>query len=368
MQTRTTNRTKEAARRAAPPNEEIRNRSLPTGQVLVGDALERLRELPSASIDTVVTSPPYFRLRDYGVTGQIGTELSIDEWVARLRAVLVEVARVLKPEGTLWLNLGDTYARRHAHGAEPKSLLLGPERLILALVREDGWRLRNKIIWAKPNPMPAPVADRLSGTWEPLYLLARSSRYYFDLDAIRVPARSQLRRPSRTKGGPKYSLAPRQRPNWAGPYTGTNSGLARMKARGQTAHPLGKNPGDVWTLATAAYRGAHFAVFPEALAERPLLAACPERVCVTCGAAWQRAAAAQHLGNTAIRGALGKSCGCSDATWQPGVVLDPFFGAGTVGVVAERLGRRWLGIELNPQFAQLAQERITSRHEIRRTA
>jgi hypothetical protein len=133
-----------------------------------------------------------------------------------------------------------------------------------------------------------------------------------------------------------------------------------MKARGVTSHPLGKNPGDVWTVPTASYRGAHFATFPEALIERPLKATCPERVCATCGLAWRRADAAHYLGSLAVLGTLRKSCGCDRREWQPGVVLDPFFGAGTVGVVAERLNRRWLGVELNTKFVQQALRRIES--------
>ncbi len=330
---------------------------LPTGQILVGDAVTRLRELPAGSVDTVVTSPPYFMLRNYGVDGQIGLEGTVEDWVQALLAVLREVARVLKPGGSLWLNIGDTYARHERHGALPKGLVLAPERLLLALISE-GWMVRNKVVWAKPNPMPASVQDRLSTTWEPLYLLTRDRRYLFDLDAIRVPARSQLNHPTTAGSGTKYGMRSKARPHWSGPLAGSNSGLEQMKARGVSSHPLGKNPGDVWTIATAAYRGAHFATFPEALVERPLLATCPERVCQGCGAAWRRARVVRSLGSLAVLGALRKSCGCVDRAWQSGIVLDPFMGAGTVGVVAERLHRRWIGIELNPDFAQLATRRI----------
>lgn len=326
-------------------------------KVLVGDAVKRLRQLPDASVDTVVTSPPYFLLRDYGVAGQIGLEHSVDGWVGHLAAVLAEVQRVLKPHGSVWLNLGDTYARQPGQGAPAKSLVLGPEKLLLAL-SETGWVVRNKVVWAKPNPLPASVRDRLNTTWEPLFLLTRHKDYFFDLDAIRVPARSTLTGPTVAGPATKYGVRAKGRPAWSGPLAGNNSGLEKMKARGLASHPLGKNPGDVWTIPTAAYRGAHFATFPEALVERPLKATCPERVCRSCGTAWRRAPIERHLGSLAVLGTLRKSCGCDDQTWQPGLVLDPFIGAGTVAVVAERLNRRWLGIELNPEFARQARRRI----------
>jgi len=342
-----------------PTHDHPQHTLLAGGQILVGDALDRLRELPAASVDTVVTSPPYFRLRNYGVEGQIGAEETVDGWVIALVSVLDEVARVLKPEGALWLNLGDTYSRRPDHGAAPKGLVLAPERLLLAL-NQRGWSCRNKVIWAKPNPMPASVKDRLSATWEPLYLLTRSKAYFFDLDAIRVDGRSSRLKPTKVGAHTKHGATGPERPSWAGPNAGNNSGLSAMKARGQSTHPLGKNPGDVWQIATAAYRGAHFATFPEALVERPLRATCPERVCTTCGTAWRRAPYIEALGKVAVAGALRKSCGCGSRDWHPGTVLDPFLGAGTVAVVASRLGRRWIGIELNPAYARIAEDRIAT--------
>jgi DNA modification methylase len=308
-----------------------------------------------------VTSPPYFRLRNYMADGQIGLEPSVDEWVDALLRVMREVGRVLKPAGSVWLNLGDTFSRSPKHGARPKSLVLAPEKLLLAL-EADGWLIRNKVVWAKPNGMPASVRDRLACRWEPVFLLTRRPDYFFDLDAIRVPATSTLNRPARLGKTAKYASRDGKRPAWSGPAAGVNSGLDAMKARGETSHPLGKNPGDWWVIPTASYRGAHFATFPEALVERPVKATCPERVCRTCGTAWRRAEAARDLGSLAVLGTLRKSCGCADRAWQPGVVLDPFFGAGTVGVVAERLGRRWLGVELNTDFAQQARDRITTAH------
>ena len=255
------------------------------------------------------------------------------------------LAEVLRPEGTFWLNLGDAYSRHLRYGSPPSSLLLGPERLALALTQR-GWVLRNKIVWAKTNPQPSSVVDRLTATWESVYLFAQSPHYWFDLDAVRVPHRS---RPPRSPTKTDHPTSP---PPWAGPLAGTNSGLSRLKAAGRPGHRLGKNPGDVWSHATAGYRGAHFAVFPESLIERPILAGCPERVCEACGRGWRR-----HTSEPDHPGILEPQCNC-EAPWRRGLVLDPFFGSGTVGVVAKRLGREWLGIELNPNFARLAHKRI----------
>jgi DNA modification methylase len=297
-----------------------------------------------------VTSPPYFALRNYGMVGQLGLEPSVDEWVGNLIVVVDEMARVLVPTGSLWLNLGDSYSRSPTHGALPKSLVLAPERLLLALA-ERGWIVRNKVVWAKPNPMPASVGDRLTATWEPLYLLVRSARYFFDLDAIRVPHRS-TRQPSRKQ--PRTSTGPA---SWAGPLAGDQAGLARLHAAGRAGHPLGKNPGDVWSLPTANFRGGHHATFPEGLVERPIRATCPDRVCRACDLPWRRARPGRALGHLAVAQSVEPACACC-AGWRRGVVLDPFIGSGTTGVVAERLGRDWLGIELNPSFAAIAMQRI----------
>jgi site-specific DNA-methyltransferase (adenine-specific) len=307
--------------------------TLPRNTILTGDAATVLRSLPDASVDCVITSPPYYQLRNYGVVGQLGLEPTVDDWVAGLGQVFAEVSRVLKPAGALWINLGDSFSTHGRYGAPPKGLLLAPERLMLALAR-DGWLVRNKVIWAKPNPMPSSVGDRLSLTYEVVCLLVRSRRYWFDLDAIREPHRSRSARQARSSVGPA--------PEWIGPLAGRHSGLQRARAVGLPGHPLGKNPGDIWTIATAGYKGAHFAVFPRALVRSPLLATCPERVCARCGLAWRD---------------LQPACSCAAAA-VPGLVLDPFFGTGTVGLVAQEHGRDWLGIELNPVFVRLAEQRL----------
>jgi DNA modification methylase len=283
--------------------------SLPLGQILVGDAAEMLKQLPAHSIDCVVTSPPYYMLRDYGVKNQVGLEPNVELWVDELRLVCRGISRVLKSRGSLWLNLADSFSRHPKYGAPAKGLLAAPERVLLALMR-DGWICRGKVIWSKPNPMPSSVTDRLNMTYEVVYHLVHSPRYYFNLDAIREPHRS---RGNRTGSEPIGKA-----PAWAGPLAGSQDGLRRARPDGLPGHALGKNPGDVWNIATRGFLGAHFATFPEELVGRPLLATCPPE----------------------------------------GVVLDPFFGSGTVGVVAEKYGRDWIGIELNPDYAKLAMSRI----------
>jgi DNA modification methylase len=315
-------------------------------RILLGDARQVLTRLPDASIDCVLTSPPYFRLRDYQHDGQLGLEEHVDLWVAHLRGIFGEVSRVLVPTGSLWLNLGDTYSTGR-EGAPAKSLLAGPERLVLALV-EDGWLLRNKIIWAKRNPMPSPIRDRLSCTWEVLYLLVRQRDYFFDLDAIRVPHAT-------TKPTAKTARSWSVPPAWRVTAT-SHSGLDALNAAGRVGHPLGKNPGDVWRLSTASFRGAHHAVFPLSLADRPIKAGSPERRCTRCRSPWTRPTI-RRLGHLAVRGELQAGCECR-AAWEPGVVLDPFIGSGTTAVAAEQHDRQWVGIELNPAFARLARARI----------
>ncbi|MCP3880853.1 MAG: site-specific DNA-methyltransferase [Sulfitobacter sp.] len=295
------------------------------GTVTIGDALHTLRALPTGAVDCVITSPPYHLLRRYDAgEDELGTEIDVATYVDRLVGVCDELARVLSPTGSLFLNLGDSFSRGPRYGAPAKSLLLAPERVLVRLI-EHGWRLRSKVVWAKPNPMPNSVTDRFSTAWEPLYFLVRAERYYFDRAGVREPHKT-MRKPRPLKLDAKYGGA---RPTWAGPLAGANDGLERTRAEGRAGHPLGKNPGDVWTIPTAAYRGAHFAVFPEALVRRPVLAGCPERVCIGCGVPWQRERRRDHLG------AIQPGCGC-DEPWRAGRLLDPFMGSGTVAVAAER--------------------------------
>src|SRR5437667_7025195 len=218
-------------------------------RIIVGDARRELRKLPTSSVDCVVTSPPYFRLRNYQHQGQLGLEEHVQLWVNELRGVLCELGRVLVPTGSVWLNLGDSYSTGR-EGARAKSLLLGPERLALALL-EDGWILRNKVIWAKRNPLPNPARDRLSAAHEFIYLAVKQPQHFFDLDAIRVPHAS-VKRPSDDPT-----------PVWLVPAAwrtadAANEGLDRLKTEGRAGHPLGKNPGDVWSIGTGSFRGAHF--------------------------------------------------------------------------------------------------------------
>jgi site-specific DNA-methyltransferase (adenine-specific) len=338
--------------------------TLARNTILAGDAVERLADLPDASVDCVVTSPPYFQLRDYGVRGQLGLEPTVDIWVTNLRAVCRQLARVLKSTGSVWLNLGDSFSRHPRYGVPPKGLLLAPERLLIALAA-DGWIVRNKVIWDKSNPMPTSVGDRLTLTYEVVYLLVRSRRYFFDLDAIREPFASTGPRPTRAT----------QTESWRGPLAAPRGGLGHARRDGQPGHPLGKNPGDVWRIATRGFRGAHFATFPPALLRRPILATCPEAICTACGTAWRRAVTVRRLGRVEstpnerfVRtypsrwrtwretGELAP-CGCGAPT-VPGVVLDPFMGTGTVAVVARELHRDWIGVELNPDYIELAQIRL----------
>ncbi len=332
-----------------------REQAIPRNTILTGDALSRLKTLPDGSIDAIITSPPYFRLRDYGHPRQIGLETHINGWVNELRDVLAECARILVPTGTVWLNLGDSYSTHHREGAPRKSLLFGPERLATALIA-DGWTIRNKIIWAKTNTRPTSVRDRFATKHEVIYLLTRSPRYYFDLDNLREPHTTRPTRPRAPRAATQNpNGSETQRSTWLGPNSEGYNGLKKLRTTGMVGHPLGKNPGDVWNLAVSRYRGAHFATYPETLAHRIVLAGSPRMRCNPCRKPWVQALIRD--GPHAHRQPPRPTCTCA-ATAEPGLVLDPFIGSGTTAIAAAKQGRDWLGIELNPDYTALAQTRI----------
>ena len=275
-------------------------------------------------------------------------------WVDELVTIFNGLSRVLTETGSLWLNVGDSYSRGEKYGAPAKSLLLGPARLILRL-SADGWIIRNHVVWEKSNPMPSSVRDRLSCTHEAFYLITRSRRPFFDLDAIRVPHKTTKASPVKSS---KYSKCP------LGPLAGTNDGLLKAKEEGRPGHILGKNPGDVWRLATANFKGEHFATFPESLVEKPIKATCPEAVCTICATPFTRSYGPWRPANRANESPtreIGELRGCScNAQMRPGLVLDPFMGSGTVALAARRLGRNYLGIEVNGEYVKVAKARLAS--------
>ena len=305
-----------------------------TSKILVGDVLVMLGTLEDASIDCVVTSPPYYGLRDYQVEGQIGLEPTLSEFVATMVKVFGEVARVLKPSGTVWLNLGDSYtsggrksynpgvsalhpaqqkgmARPEVpNGLKPKDLCGAPWRVAFGL-QDDGWYLRQEIIWHKPNPMPESVRDRCTKAHESIFLLAHpdsGGKYYYDADAVRERQGNEMTAEEyRSRLGSSF-----------GGSIKTRFGID--KKDGGRSHPLGRNKRSVWTITTKPYSQAHFATFPPELPRTCILAGCPEG----------------------------------------GTVLDPFAGAGTTLLVANQLQRHAIGIELNPEYAAMAEDRIYS--------
>ena len=324
--------------------------------ILLGDVRQRLRELPDQCVQTCITSPPYWGLRDYGETGQIGLEQTSDLFVTEMVNVFAEVRRVLRDDGTLWLNLGDTYM--------PGKQLAGiPWRVALAL-QADGWLLRQDIVWAKPNPMPESVTDRCTKSHEYVFLLSKSARYYFDNRAIAEPA--------------KYAGDDR------GARGDTRRGTNMNSMSGATGET--RNKRDVWEVATKPFSGAHFAVMPEALVEPCIKASISEHTCSDCGAQYVRQVERKEIAeriprenrvgvipgrdkpsrmqsvNMEVRTAttVGWSpvCKCEAAAEGTSLVLDPFTGSGTVAVVAMRHGCDFIGTELNADYAEIARKRI----------
>jgi DNA modification methylase len=308
-------------------------------EIKQGDALSVLKTMPSQSINTCITSPPYWGLRDYGVDGQLGLEPTPEEYVANLVEVFREVRRVLRDDGTLWLNLGDSYAgswgsashdindkaRRTGtnqrpptsykqKGLKPKDLVGIPWMVAFAL-RADGWYLRQDIIWHKPNPMPESVTDRCTKAHEYIFLLSKSQHYYYDHEEIKEPAAYDGRKDTLLKGSPKYekgvvpgqvahSMAAKGHERW------------KKNERGEYV----RNKRSVWTVPTKPFPEAHFAVYPPALITPCILAGCP----------------------------------------VGGTVLDPFAGSGTTLLVATQRHRKSIGIELNPEYIEIAKRRLNS--------
>lgn len=387
-------------------------------KILVGDCIDMMRGMTAGSVDCVVTSPPYWGLRDYDVKGQIGLEPTLGEHLAVMVNVFREVWRVLKPQGTLWLNYGDCYAAvpngksaaaykadgsddrtfrdkpfstvgpilqpdtrgpqrtgaKEAYRSDsgftvrpggylkPKDLCMIPNRLAIAL-QDDGWYVRSEIIWHKPNPMPESVYDRPTTSHEKIWLLTKSEDYFYDHEAIREPvsANTHARLSQdvqkqvgslRANGGtrpdrPMKAVGRNSRQNvdrvprsrkLAQPGSGTKNNSSMDAAL--AIMPDTRNSRNVWTIAPKAFRGSHFATFPPALAERCILAGTPKTVCGCCGAP--------------------SGCGpiCETFDRVPGKVFDPFGGAGTVSLVAEKLGLESIMVELNPEYAAIAQRRI----------
>jgi DNA modification methylase len=375
-------------------------------QVLIGDCRELLKDVPDKSVHCCVTSPPYFGLRDYGVEGQIGLEQTPEDYVNELVTVFREVRRVLRDDGTLWLNLGDSYwggkgkssqawstyhqdrstlektqhqicgkgETRPTDGKhaviKPKDLIGIPWRVALAL-QADGWYLRSDIIWSKNNPMPESVTDRPTKAHEYIFLLSKFPKYYFDNDAIKEPiSESSIK----AHMGKKITSA-------SGAYSSKSgrNGDSGLK-NGDGRDFSGRNKRSVWTINSKPYKGAHFATFPPALIEPCIKAGTSEKgVCSECGSQYKRVM--EKTGqfqrrwstNNAEDSPYNKqdsfqnvystvdwhpSCTCN-APSIPATVLDPFGGSGTVGEVCNKLGRNSILIELNPEYKPLIDARCS---------
>ena len=319
-------------------------------KIINSECLAHLRTMPDECIDCVVTSPPYYGLRDYGCDGQVGLEDTPEEYVQRLVDIFHEVKRCLKPEGTLWLNLGDSYngnkkgntetkknkrvvsdsfEKKLWHGAKEKDLIGIPWMVAFAL-RADGWYLRQDIIWAKPNPMPESVKDRCTKSHEYIFLLTKSPKYYFDYEAIQEEATGyDGRKDTMNKGGKKYEgmnqAAARGHERWkfknlADKGQQPNSmHLRRADGIADEQYPV-RNKRDVWQVCPKPSKEEHYAMYPEELVKYCIEAGCPEG----------------------------------------GLVFDPFMGSGTTAAVAKKLDRHYYGTELNTKFYDIAARRVAS--------
>lgn len=366
-----------------------------TATIYVGNVLDRLKEIPEGSVQTCITSPPYWGLRDYGQGDQLGLEETPQQYVDNMVAVFREVWRVLADDGTVWLNIGDSYSgsgkgpagnlgathdernmeNKHSaivpEGLKPKDLVGIPWRVAFAL-QADGWYLRQDIIWHKPNPMPESVTDRCTKSHEYVFLLSKSRQYFFDNEAIKEPA--------------KWERWGNQTENKT--HTGTASHLGN-KTLAELPMKETKNKRDVWSIPTKPFKGAHFAVMPEALVEPSILAGTSQAgCCPNCYKPWTRIIQKGEVPERSLReNTLGvipgrdsvtrlnskdmatipkqtvgwqQSCNCETHEPVPCTVLDPFTGSGTVAVVALRHNRNYVGTELNPDYVQIAIDRISN--------
>lgn len=385
-------------------------------RLLTGDALTVLQSLPTRSVQTCITSPPYWGLRDYnGITGQVGLEATPEAYVAAMVAVFREVRRVLRDDGTLWLNLGDSYAtqggsralivntltgqgnRREAEvdasrkiplGFKVKDLIGIPWRVALAL-QADGWYLRSDIIWSKPNPMPESVQDRPTKSHEYLFLLAKSEKYFYDADAIRETHKPE----SLTRYEYGLKMTPVPQAIKGSLRDRIAEGVGNSHRMGDYVNNNGHNKRSVWTVVVRPYPRAHYATFPKQLVEPCVRAGTSAQgACVSCGAPWERVLddgtlvrvreGSDTSGGSALVEAKGvhgassifatgekrvratvewaPSCGCKSDTTEPCLVLDPFCGTGTVGEVALDYGQAFIGIDLDPKSIRLAAHRMAA--------
>lgn len=369
----------------------------------VGDCIEQMRNIPDESIDTVITSPPYWGLRDYGNDAQLGLEQTVDEYITNMVKVFDEVKRILKPQGTLWLNIGDSYngsggsggdyneggikegqpkyGKKNTPNLKPKDLVGIPWRLAFAL-QESGWWLRQDIIWAKPNCMPESVKDRCTKNHEYLFLLTKSANYYYDNEAIKEPVADATRTNYQSGSRPNGENKDRQ----------DNDMASRSKDVVYTT----RNKRSVWWVGPKPFKGAHFAVFPIELIEPCVLAGTSEHGCCSeCGAPWKRVvkrkgteqdSTLQQFKGMEIKHANPKrggqranangtvpsyipssydtmgwkpTCDCGTTDTIPAVVFDPFGGSGTTAIAAIKHGRKAILTELNPDYVKIAEKRIS---------
>ena len=344
-------------------------------KIICGHVLDVLKRLPDESVDTIITSPPYWKMRSYlpdnhpSKDKEIGQESTLDEYISHLLEVTQELKRVLKRTGIMFWN----------HDTKKQNLCdtMQNYRLIIRMIDEQGWLMPNKgpIIWFKPNHQPDSFKRGFAHSYEPIFILVKNRNYWFDLDAIRVPYKTTIE-----EYKAKLPKSPENKTIFEGGPGHLKYSTPEVIER---RFALGKNPGDVWRIATEPFHDAHFAIFPTKLVEPMIKAGCPQWICKECGKA--RVRIVRPTGRYITQGGYGSrtadligasptsslrtkkvqekqtigwtDCGCN-AGWEAGVVLDPFAGSGTVGVVAERLGRNSILIDLNKEYCEMALKRL----------